>query len=1235
MGFSDDESSGLGRASDEVRSSGSTRDEEPTSDAVERLANLQDSKEEVPAPPPNTQDLAASKPKSRHRDNPEWLASLGEKISETPTTSSPLCTAPATAEDLAAASKDGGRLRANPEWLPSLSNNKVVGTSAQVPLDAASPGTAENLEAAAKDGGHRRDIPEWLATLSDKNIEIPTSIPLDTGKLEDSSKVRARKKIPDNDRLRAVIQEGDREGLVNFLRQVNAEVRQKLTKTYGGTADEHEADEDGLFRNTSPLLHAAIRGQEEVFSLLAGAMETSGTLGAEMVKRDEHGRTVPQLAALSGNQATFSHVRKLVQRLSTNEIRQMLTSTDNSGSTVLMAAFNSRNTETFRSALEFTMEQLDSPQVRKLIEMTDNANQTLLSMAINTKDAGRFEFALNECRRAVGYTKVAETVPLDEIFSECAERQLDRHPGRPFGLKLLSSLMACSARPSPSHLKKLAIAHARGETFKDCCLDAVTSAANPFIPGLVLSIRLAEAAQKANEGERRAITDIQKSVNDLLLEVLERLPRSVRSFERDMDDCRDMFEPTFLDVFEDFEKPLEMMLARQQQRELFCNVPLVMDFLKRKFTLSLPRLRDPKEVLADSNEILHLSRGGVKGDVCLVLDSGVGVNARKEDGHLNDEQIDETIGEAIGQADNASSRPPWKHPTLLGSKSLLASFRSPRALLQGANDRFPSLTPFPGAQFIVAGLATRPNDYFRVPAMRMVLDLVVYIGMIVALSILVLFRSQAEQSHVEGSTDEQIVFRTLDWPEATCATVFIVGGVYQEGREMARNLGRYCEDQWNALDLLSLLFLTIGLVGRVVDWKSQLGPAFYALGAPLLVSRALFFVQIHPLQGPMIQVVFRMTRILLKFGFVIAVIMLGFTMAFHVLFRDFDSFGESFLDLFKAMLGDTGFFEVFSGDTYDVVATFLLVVYLFIVTVMLLNLLVAILSTSHAQVEENIEREFKVSIARMMDHYQLVVTDDMLPTPFNLLQLVVWPIAWCLHGCCGRNSGVSGNTQRSRNRSKEAYACGSKAIGPVVFWVVLGPVAVIGGSLLWMGSVLPAMYFWRKHHRLHNKRENGGGDSKSMNPWSLIFRYVVIIPCWCVFGAPVYLLLLWLNASRRVLFRCPCNDDTSSTATSLHGASKSTIESMLLKSPGGVGAQKLREFLHDPMDDKDVRQDEKDRRTTVEHIKLLRNRLENTSKEQLKGLEEALHQRMMKELGLLVQTRVGACTTTRDVGTST
>lgn len=46
----------------------------------------------------------------------------------------------------------------------------------------------------------------------------------------------------------------------------------------------------------------------------------------------------------------------------------------------------------------------------------------------------------------------------------------------------------------------------------------------------------------------------------------------------------------------------------------------------------------------------------------------------------------------------------------------------------------------------------------------------------------------------------------------------------------------------------------------------------------------------------------------------------------------------------------------------------------------------------------------------------------------------------------------------------------------------------------------------------------------------------------------------------------------------------------------------LREFLDNSMDDVDVRQDEKDGNTTVEHMKLLRNRQESTTKEQLSVL---------------------------------
>lgn len=60
------------------------------------------------------------------------------------------------------------------------------------------------------------------------------------------------------------------------------------------------------------------------------------------------------------------------------------------------------------------------------------------------------------------------------------------------------------------------------------------------------------------------------------------------------------------------------------------------------------------------------------------------------------------------------------------------------------------------------------------------------------------------------------------------------------------------------------------------------------------------------------------------------------------------------------MLGETEYFDEFAGGIYDLVATVLLCAYLVLLTIMMLNLLVAVLSTAHAAVQENADREYKV-----------------------------------------------------------------------------------------------------------------------------------------------------------------------------------------------------------------------------------------------------------------------------------
>ena len=83
-----------------------------------------------------------------------------------------------------------------------------------------------------------------------------------------------------------------------------------------------------------------------------------------------------------------------------------------------------------------------------------------------------------------------------------------------------------------------------------------------------------------------------------------------------------------------------------------------------------------------------------------------------------------------------------------------------RVWVQGANASRPSLTILPGAQLIISGILANPNSYYRVPALRMALDFVVYIMMLAAYSAWVL----KEMLHEDGPlTVGEIIFAFTYW----------------------------------------------------------------------------------------------------------------------------------------------------------------------------------------------------------------------------------------------------------------------------------------------------------------------------------------------------------------------------------------------------------------------------------------------------------------------------------------
>ena len=351
---------------------------------------------------------------------------------------------------------------------------------------------------------------------------------------------------------------------------------------------------------------------------------------------------------------------------------------------------------------------------------------------------------------------------MDNIFQTCARLHLDNkdRKGNPADLVTLSSLVACSARPSADILKELSEYYDAGDLFKDWCLHAVTSAANPLISGITLSVRLGEVAEQATEGEQGTIADIQSSVNNFLLEIFERLPHTVRGFDDvgGVGACANLFEPGLVrrEGRKDLGDPLEMVLSIQGQLQAFCKVPLVMNYLSSKFTLGLPDMSDTTGVLRNAQELEHLANGQTDGkNNSLVLDGW-----------------DSKDLPWFEQYDTHSSRM-WHSPREFVKLFIILLFRvlkDPGAFLQAAGADTPNLVYFPGAQFVIAGVVGAPCNYYRVPAMRMALDFVVYLGMIAALSYFVLFHGT---TGVASGKDRDVDHR-FSWGEGACASIFIV-----------------------------------------------------------------------------------------------------------------------------------------------------------------------------------------------------------------------------------------------------------------------------------------------------------------------------------------------------------------------------------------------------------------------------------------------------------------------------
>lgn len=338
---------------------------------------------------------------------------------------------------------------------------------------------------------------------------------------------------------------------------------------------------------------------------------------------------------------------------------------------------------------------------------------------------------------------------------------------------------------------------------------------------------------------------------------------------------------------------------------------------------------------------------------------------------------------------------------------------------------------------------------------------------------LVLFQlafSSGTNSSVSAAAAHAVASSAQSFTTSALFYAFVCGHMYGEVREAKSHGGgggggsmiehSYAADVFNWVDMaigacFSLEFVLRHVVGvgpqRVA---ANVADVAVIVGAVALWVRLLDALNVHPRIGPLVQTIVRMMGDMLQFLLVFGIVLAAFASAFVLRFGRLEPFstpGRAVLTLFSASLGDFDL-GVFDGrdrhaellSTFEVVlGRTLLVTFVLFASVLLLNLLIAMLANSYSEIQQRARLEYQLGWARLVLHHQRMVRQADLPTPLNLVQLAAGQLAKGWRCCCAR----------------ERFALRSTALAEALQLLVFWPPLFVVLCALWL-LVLPLLLFY-------------------------------------------------------------------------------------------------------------------------------------------------------------------------------
>ena len=199
--------------------------------------------------------------------------------------------------------------------------------------------------------------------------------------------------------------------------------------------------------------------------------------------------------------------------------------------------------------------------------------------------------------------------------------------------------------------------------------------------------------------------------------------------------------------------------------------------------------------------------------------------------------------------------------------------------------------------------------------------------------------------------------------------------VYSESKQYMTGIIEYLEDIWNFIDFTVIMTSTAANVLRLVYWDDT--PASIILlsfASVFMWFNILYFLRAFEATGPLVSMIMKISDDMKYLIFVVLLVLVGFSQAFWLVSREdselpFGKLDNSLLNSFSFMLGGYDP-EGFAGAKLESFALFLSTIYMLIVSILLLNLLIALMGDSYGAVKEKGLAQWRLEQAEIITEMQ-------------------------------------------------------------------------------------------------------------------------------------------------------------------------------------------------------------------------------------------------------------------------